>query len=106
MSNAKTCSIQLLSKTYEVRCPEEEIQTLQQAAQMLNKKLLSTKKQFKKLGELECLVLAALTMGHELLVCQKEQGRQREQIRQFVSALNPKESLSSHSEEFVVPETD
>ena len=90
MTTTKTCSIRLLNKVHEIKCPDHEVDNLQQAAIKLNDQLLANKKKFKHLDEFQTLLLAALNITHELMSCQKQQEDQRQQVTQFINSLENK----------------
>jgi cell division protein ZapA len=90
MTKEKGYAIRLLNKSYEIKCPPEERENLQRAAQKLNEQVLSKKNEFKKLGDFEVLLLAALHISHELVSCQSQQHEQRQQLAQFINTLETK----------------
>lgn len=90
MTKTKNCSIRILNKSYEIKCPESEADHLEQAAHKLNSELLAKKQQFKHLDDYQLLLLAALHLGHELIICQEEQNLQRQQLTQFINSLENK----------------
>ncbi|MFC3908277.1 cell division protein ZapA [Legionella dresdenensis] len=90
MTATKSCSVKLLNKSYEIKCPENEAANLQKAAERLNEQLLSNKRKFKQLDDFQNLVLASLHISHELITCQKQQEKQRNQVTQFINSLENK----------------
>lgn len=106
MATNKSCSIKLLNKTYEIKCPDEEVMNLQQAAEILNAQLMQTKKKFKQLDEFQTFLLAALNVSHELLACQKQQELQRQQVTKFINSLENKIHQVVHGNIDQDPETD
>lgn len=90
MTTSKICSIKLLNKTYEIKCPDNEVSNLQQAGQLLNEQILIQKKKFKQLGDFQALLLASLHLTHELITTQHQQEKQRHQVTQFISSLENK----------------
>lgn len=90
MTNIKTCKVKLLNKTYEIKCPESEEANLALAAGKLNNQLLQNKTKFKYLDNYQNLLLAALEISHELVICKNEQEQQRHQVTQFISSLESK----------------
>lgn len=100
MTTTKTCSIRLLNKTYEIKCPDNEADNLQQAAQKLHEQLLLNKRKFKQMDDFQNLLLASLHIGHELITCQKLQEQQRHQVTQFISSLENKinQVVNGHTE--------
>lgn len=106
MTVTKSCSIKLLNKTYEIKCPEGEAKNLQQAAEKLNEQLLKNKSKFKQLDEFHSLLLAALNISHELITCQKQQEHQRQQVARFISTLENKIHQVVHGSLDQDPQTD
>jgi len=106
MSKSQSCSIKLLNKTYEIKCPDTETANLQQAAEILNEQLLQTKKKFKQLDEFQSLLLAALNVSHELIACQKQQEQQRQQVAKFINSLENKIHQVVHGNIEQDPQTD
>lgn len=85
-----TCSIKLFNKCYEIKCPQGEEDKLQLAAKKLQDHLLQVKRKHKQLDEHQCLVLASITLSHELISCQTEQEQQKKQMTQFINSLETK----------------
>ncbi|CEK09180.1 cell division protein ZapA [Legionella hackeliae] len=106
MTISKSCSIKLMNKYYEVKCPDTEVENLQQAADKLNEHLLNNKKKFKQLDEFQTLLLAALNVSHELITCQRQQEQQRLQVTQFISSLENKIHQVVHGNLTQDPQTD
>ena len=90
MSKTKTCTIRISNKSYEIKCPESETDSLEQAAQKLNHILTEKKHQFYKLDDYQLLLLAALHLSHELITSQKEQNLQRQQLTRLINSLETK----------------
>ena len=90
MNNANQCTIQLMNKSYKIKCPPEEMENLQQAAKRLNATISQKKSQFKTLDSQQILLLAALHLSHELVSQEQKQHQQREQLSQFIHSLEHK----------------
>ncbi|AMP88237.1 cell division protein ZapA [Legionella pneumophila] len=90
MTNIKLCKIKLLNKIYEIKCPDGEEVSLILAAEKLNEKMQNNKNKFKHLDNFHILLLAALDIGHELILCKNEQEQQRLQVTKFISSLENK----------------
>ncbi|KGP62980.1 cell division protein ZapA [Legionella norrlandica] len=90
MTNSKSCKIKLLNKIYEIKCPDGEEVNLMLAAEKLHEKMQNNKSKFKHLDNFQTLLLAALDISHELIVCKNEQELQRLQVTQFISSLENK----------------
>ena len=79
-----------MNKAYQIKCPESEEANLHLAAAKLNEKITTHKSKFKYLDNMQTLLLAALDIGHELVICKNEQEHQRHQVNQFISSLENK----------------
>ncbi|NDH08697.1 MAG: cell division protein ZapA [Gammaproteobacteria bacterium] len=90
MNNENQCTIQLMNKSYKIKCPPEEMENLQQAAKRLNTTIAHKKSQFKTLDAQQILLLAALHISHELVNQEQKQQQQREQLSQFIHSLEHK----------------
>lgn len=90
MTSNKSYTIKLLNKSYEIRCPEGEEANLIMAAAKLNASMTQNKDKFKHLDPFHVLLLAALDISHQLVVCKNEQEHQRTQVNQFISSLENK----------------
>ena len=87
MSTTNQCTIQLMNKSYKIKCPVEEMDNLQLAAKKLNACISQKKSQFKTLDETQILLLAALDLSHELINQEQKQNHQREQLADFIHTL-------------------
>ncbi len=90
MTSNTSCKVKLLNKSYEIKCPEGEEANLLLAAKKLNDLIILNKTKFKQLDNFSTLLLAALDIGHELVICKNEQEQQRHQVTQFISSLETK----------------
>ncbi len=90
-------TIQLLNKSYKIKCADEKAPTLLLAAQKLNEHLLQKKAEFKALDNHQALILAALHISHELVTCQHQQQEQRQQLAKFIDDLETKISQVADS---------
>lgn len=106
MTNIKSCKVKLLNKSYEIKCPEGEEQNLALAVERLNEKMLHNKNKFKQLDDFKTLLLAALDISHELIICKNEQEHQRLQVTQFITSLENKINKTVGGEADNMPQTD
>jgi cell division protein ZapA len=90
MTQMKSCTIKLLNKTYEIKCPEGEEQNLMLAVQKLNNQINTNKKKGKILDDFQSLLLAALDISHELVLCKNKHAHQQYQVTQFINSLENK----------------
>lgn len=88
-----SCSVKLLGNTYEIKCPDGEEDSLQRAVERLNEQIQMQKKKNKSHDQLQTLLLAALHLSHELIICQRQQEYQRQQVSQFIHALENKPQI-------------
>lgn len=87
MNTSNHCTIQLMNKSYKIKCPIEEMENLQLAAKKLNATISQKKSQFKTLDATQILLLAALDLSHELINQEQKQLQQREQLTEFIHSL-------------------
>lgn len=66
MSN-ETVFVKILDKEYQVACPREERQALQQSAQLLDERMKAIRNTGAVIGLERIAVMAALNLSHELL---------------------------------------
>jgi len=82
-----TCTVKLLNKTYDIKCPIGEETNLQLAADKLNSHLAANKKKVKGLDDFQQLLLAALHVSHELVTCKIQHEKQREHVTKFIHSF-------------------
>lgn len=106
MSQMKSCTIKLLNTAYEVKCPEHEEANLLLAAQKLNNQILINKKKSRSLDNFQALLLAALDISHELVLCKNKQVQQQNQVSQFINSLENKINKMVSGDLGPIPELD
>jgi cell division protein ZapA len=95
-----------MNKTYEIKCPDNEMENLKQAEDKLNHYIMQNKKKFRQLDDFQTLLLAALNVSHELITCKKQQEEQRLQVNQFIHSLENKIHQAVHGNLPCDPQTD
>ncbi len=95
MTNLIPTTIQLLKKSFTIKCPPVEKENLGLAAEKLNQHLLQKKAQFKHLDEYNLLLLAALQVSHELIVDSQKHFEKNQQLSELISLLESKINLSA-----------
>ncbi|MBI2785561.1 MAG: cell division protein ZapA [Legionella longbeachae] len=90
MNQMKLCTIKLLNNIYEIKCPESEEANLLLAAQKLNNQISINKSKSKQLDNFQALLLAALDISHELVLCKNKHAHQQHQVTQFINSLENK----------------
>ncbi|MGL5741850.1 MAG: cell division protein ZapA [Legionella sp.] len=106
MTQMKSCTIKLFNQTYEIKCPEGEEANLLLAVQKLNNQILTNKKKSKQLDNFHTLLLAALDISHELVLCKNRQVHQQHQVTQFINSLENKINKMVSGDMERIPETD
>ena len=106
MTNVKSCKVKILNKSYEIKCPDGEEANLLLAAQKLSEKLHLNKDKSRKLDDYKILLLAALDISHELILCKNDQEHQRFQVTQFITSLENKINKTVGGEGDAIPQTD
>jgi cell division protein ZapA len=94
----ETVFVKILDKEYQVACPREERQALQQSAQMLDERMKAIKNTGAVIGLERIAVMAALNLSHELLQARTAGGstttdkadlqRLSEKIERALNSLN------------------
>lgn len=74
MSKIVNTTIEILGKYYPIRCPEGELQALQQAAQFLNQKMIEVQTSGKVINLERIAIIAGLNITYQFL----QQGDQKE----------------------------
>lgn len=87
MNNSTCCTIKLQNKSYKIKCPDDELDDLQRAAQKLNDLLSEKKRQFKRLDEYQTLIMVALDLSCELVRCQQDQAQKQQEFADFFKSL-------------------
>lgn len=90
MTQIKSCSIKILNKNYEIKCPEGEEYNLLHAEEKLNQHIAMNKAKHKHLDDFHSLLLAALDISHELVLCKSKQTSQQHQVTQLINSLENK----------------
>lgn len=91
MSN-KTISttIEILGKPYSIRCPESEAKSLQQAAELLNQKMLEVKESGKSINPERIAIITALNFAHQFLQLDQQKVSLVDRINHKLTQLQDK----------------
>ena len=98
MTQKKSCSIKLLNRSYEIKCPEGEEANLLLAVEKLNARIAENKKNTVQRDSFQTLLLAALDVSHELVCCKNQQAQQNHQVTQFIASLEQKINKMVHGD--------
>jgi cell division protein ZapA len=94
-----SCSLNLLGKCYEIKCPESEVANLQLAGDKLNELLSEQQQKFPHLTQMQLMLMSAVTLSHELLVCQQRDANKSEKVEHAVRLLEKAQLPLSQSDE-------
>lgn len=83
-------TIEILGKTYPVRCSESELKSLQQAAVFLNQKMLEVKESGKAINLERIAIITALNMSYQFLQLDQQKNGIMNKINQRISQLQDK----------------
>jgi cell division protein ZapA len=76
MSEQNTLTIELLDKSFQVKCPESSRQSLQEAAHYLNDKMREVRDHGRVIGSERITMMAALNICYELLELKSQRSEQ------------------------------
>ncbi len=95
--NKKTVNIELLGKTYPIKCPEHEVETLQKAAQLIGEKMHAARETAHLLSHDKIAVITSLNLAHQMLLLEQNTQHSMQNIQQRLHDLQGKvESALSH----------
>jgi len=83
-------TIEILGKFYSIRCPESELNSLQLAAQHLNKKMTEVQDSGKAINLERIAIIAALNIANEFLQLDQQKSSLMGKINQRISSLQDK----------------
>ena len=97
--NNKTISttIEILGKPYPIRCPEEELAGLQQAAALLHDKMLEVRESGKAINLERIAIITALNVTYQLLQIDKQKSTLVDKINDRIALLYNKIESVVHS---------
>jgi cell division protein ZapA len=81
-------TIDLLGKSYSIRCPESELKSLQQASDYLNKKMLEIQEAGTAINLERIAIMAGLNIAYELLQQDHYKSSIMNKINQKISNLH------------------
>lgn len=87
--DVKDASIKIMDKVYQIKCPESEINSLQQAAQYLEEKM----RVMRDAGVLSAdriAIITALNIVHQLLTLEQQKNITFQSINQRLQSLQSK----------------
>jgi len=103
MSETTTITVHILDKAYPVKCPEKQIEALQQSALYLDKKMREAAAQCKPVKPDQVAITTALNITHELLQAKQGVSLANQAQASRLSALQQKvEEALTQQEEIAV----
>lgn len=90
MSQAIAANIEILGKSYQIRCPESELPSLQRAAQFLEERMKYLRDHANVLSLDRLAIITALNMANQLLTIEHEKAEQIHAINQRLHELQAK----------------
>lgn len=82
-------SIEIMDKIYQVKCPQEDVHSLQHAAQYLEEKML-VMRQTGTLSVERIAIITALNIVHQLLMTEQQKNHHFQSINQRLHDLHLK----------------
>lgn len=96
-SPAISITIELLGKPYAIKCPESERQSLEQAAKLLNQKMLEVKESGKAINLERIAIISGLNLAYQFLQMDHQKNHLTEHINQRIKQLQEKLEAAIHS---------
>jgi cell division protein ZapA len=83
-------TIEILGKFYQIRCPESELQSLQEAAKYVNEKMSEVQESGKAINLERIAIITALNIAHQLLQEDNQKSSMMTKINQRLSSMQDK----------------
>lgn len=98
--NDNVISVKIADRQYQVKCPPEETQSLQQAAQYLDEQMNKLRQGGSTTSVDRIAVVAALNICHEFMQLQQQQTRYIDHMNERINKLQEKvqEALATEEE--------
>ncbi|MDH5479800.1 MAG: cell division protein ZapA [Nitrosomonas sp.] len=88
--NEKAINITIMGREFYVSCPLDERAELQQAAEHLDQKIKEIKQEGKVVGSEKILIIAALSISHELQIMQNGNGFDMSEFKRRITDIRSK----------------
>lgn len=92
-------SIEIMGRSYNVKCPPDKVSVLQESASYLDNKMASIHEEGSVLSLDRIAVIAALNITHDLLVQKQQKGHYIDLVGERIQALQDKIETALHGEE-------
>jgi cell division protein ZapA len=83
-------TVEVLGKSYQLKCPENEVESLRNAAHFLEKQMQEVRSRAHVLSVDRIAVFAALTMAHQLLTLETEKNQYEKNMTDRLQDLHDK----------------
>ena len=90
MSKIVSATIEILGKFYPIRCPESELQSLQEAALFLNEKMCEVQQSGKVINLERIAIITALNIAHQFLQMDQQKSTLMGKINHRIAQLQDK----------------
>lgn len=88
--NKTTINIEILGKTYPIKCPEHEVESLQKAAKLLEEKMNHTKETAHLLSHDRIAVITSLNLAHQIMLLEQHTHQYMQSIHHKLQNLQTK----------------
>ena len=88
--NNKTLNLKIMRREFCVTCPAEELEEIQLAATYLDRKIQEIKAEGKIVDSDRIVIIAALSITHELLMMRNGTGFDIDEFKRRITALKKK----------------
>ncbi len=83
-------TIEILGKYYQIRCPESQVESLQQAAKFVNEKMSEVQESGKAINIERIAIITALNIAHDFLQQDQQKSTLMNNINERISNLQDK----------------
>ncbi|HLB42949.1 MAG TPA: cell division protein ZapA [Gammaproteobacteria bacterium] len=90
-------TIEILGKTYSIRCLESELKSLQQAAVLLSQKMAEVQNSGKAINLERIAIITALNITHQFLLEDQQKSTVMDKIKQHIVLLQDKLDRAIHN---------
>lgn len=89
-NNENVTNITIMGREFTINCPPDERPQLQQAAEHLDQTIQEIKEEGKVVGSERILIIAALSISHELQIINNDNGFNLSEFKRRISSMRKK----------------
>ncbi len=89
-NNENVTNITIMGREFTINCPPDERPQLQQAAEHLDQTIQEIKEEGKVVGSERVLIIAALSISHELQIINNDNGFNLSEFKRRISSMRKK----------------